>query len=171
MKKIQVFDKKIPVKNYVIVLGVSILIIIFTLYARSLYLLYNSYSNNESYFTYKKVNQATKDDFEFIFTEATNDILYIGYSSNKLYSLEKKLFKEFEKNDLLDKVIYWNVDDYLNNNEYITILKSKFPEIEIYNAPSIIIITNGVASESLKVDEELIKNKKIKELSERNQLN
>ena len=170
MKKLKMFDKKIPTKNYFIVIGTSILIIVLTLYLRVFYLSYKAYSNNDSYFTFKKVNQVTKDDFEFIFTEAADNILYIGYKSNKYYSLERKLYRELEKNDLLDKVIYWNVDDYLDNNEYISILKNVFPEAEILPAPSLIIINKGVASETIKVDEEILKSKKIKELSEGNEL-
>ena len=163
--------KTIPTKNYFIVLGVSILIIILTLYLRAFYLSYKSYNGDFSYFTFKKANQITKDDFDFILTESTNNILYIGYNSSNLYSLEKKLYREFEKNDLLERVIYWNVDDYLENNDYIQILKNKFPSVDIYSAPSIIVIINGDAKESVKVDEEFIKDKGIKDIIERNQLN
>ncbi len=163
--------RTIPTKNYFLVLGVSVLIIILTLYLRAFYLSYKAYNGDVSYFTFKKVSQITKDDFDFILTESTNNILYVGYNSSKLYSIEKKLYREFEKNDLLDRVIYWNVDDYLENNDYIQILKNKFPDVDIYSAPAIIVIVNGEAKESIKIDEDSIKDKKIKKIVERNQLN
>ena len=52
--------KTIPTKNYFIVLGVSILIIILTLYLRAFYLSYKAYNGDVSYFTFKKANQITK---------------------------------------------------------------------------------------------------------------
>ena len=43
MKKLEKFDRKIPVRNYLIVLVVSIIVIILVLYLRAFYLSYDTY--------------------------------------------------------------------------------------------------------------------------------
>ncbi len=168
MKKVETVDRVIPAKNYFVVLAVSVITIIFTLYFRAFYLNYQAYKQSGSYFAYKKVNEITASDFDFILTEATDNILYIGSTSHSNYSLEKKLYREIERHNLVDKLIYWNVNDYLENERYIEILKNKFTNVEIYEEPSIILIEGGISKGSYKVDSELI-NGKLKEILERNE--
>ncbi len=168
MKKIEKFDRQIPVRNYFIVLTVSVVIIILTLYLRAFYLNYDAYKQSGSYFAYQRINEITKDDFDFIISEATDNILFIGYNSNDMYKFEKKLYKELKKKNMLDKLLYWNVNDYLKNDKYIEILKSKFANVEINKAPSIIIIKSGLAIGSYKVDDNFFKEKDIEEIFERN---
>ena len=167
MKKFEIFDRKIPTKNYLVVFVVSILVIIFTLYFRAFYLSYQVYKQSDSYFSYMKVNEVTKKDFDFILSETTSNILYIGYGSNKLYSLEKKLYREIEKSNMLDRLIYWNVTEYMEEGEYLQILKEKFNNVIIYEAPSIIIIENGNATGSYMVNDDLFRSKILRELLER----
>ena len=167
-KKIEVFDRKIPLRNYFLVLTVSILVIILTLYVRTFYLSYKSYSEGNSYFNYRKVNEITKDDFDFILSEAADNILYVNYGSKKTYSLERKLYRALEKNDLIDKVIYWNIKDYVKNDKYMEILQNRFTNITTYEAPLLIIINNGEAKRAIKVTDELVKDKNLKEIIEGN---
>ena len=126
MKKLEKFDRKIPVRNYLIVLVVSIIVIILVLYLRAFYLSYDTYKQSGSYFAYQRINEITKDDFDFIISEATDNILFVGYNSKDMYKVEKKLYKELKRANLLDKLLYWNVNDYLKNNKYIDILRSKY---------------------------------------------
>ena len=168
MKKLEKFDKKIPVRNYLIVLVVSIIVIILVLYLRAFYLSYDTYKQSGSYFAYQRINEITKDDFDFIISEATDNILFVGYNSKDMYKVEKKLYKELKRANLLDKLLYWNVNDYLKNNKYIDILRSKYTNVEINEAPSIIIIKSGLATGSYKVDDNFFKEKDIKEIFERN---
>ena len=168
MKKLEKFDRKIPVRNYLIVLVVSIIVIVLVLYLRAFYLSYDTYKQSGSYFAYQRINEITKDDFDFIISEATDNILFVGYNSKNMYKVEKKLYKELKRANLLDKLLYWNVNDYLKNNKYIDILRSKYTNVEINEAPSIIIIKSGLATESYKVDDNFFKEKDIKEIFERN---
>ncbi len=168
MKKLEKFDRKIPVRNYLIVLVVSIIVIILVLYLRAFYLSYDTYKQSGSYFAYQRINEITKDDFDFIISEATDNILFVGYNSKDMYKVEKKLYKELKRANLLDKLLYWNVNDYLKNNKYIDILRSKYTNVEINEAPSIIIIKSGLATGSYKVDDNFFKEKDIKEIFERN---
>lgn len=162
--------RKIPARNYFIVLVVSVLVIILTLYLRAFYLNYQLSKSNVSYFAYKKVNEISTNDFDFILSESTDNILYISYKgTSELTSLDRKVYREFEKNNLLDKVIYWDVTNLKNNNEYITILKQKFPEVEssIVECPMIITIKNGTAFEVIKIDDDFIKEKQIEDIVEK----
>ena len=168
MKKREVVEREIPAKNYFVVLTVSIVVIIFTLYFRAFYLNYQVYKQTGSYFTYKKVNEITASDFDFILSEADDNLLYIGSTSRENYSLEKKLYREIEKYNSVDKLLYWNVSDYLEDDKYIEILKRKFGNVEIYEEPSMIVIDGGVAKGSYKVDNELF-GSKLKDILERNE--
>ena len=129
---------------------------------------YDTYKQSGSYFAYQRINEITKDDFDFIISEATDNILFVGYNSKDMYKVEKKLYKELKRANLLDKLLYWNVNDYLKNNKYIDILRSKYTNVEINEAPSIIIIKSGLATGSYKVDDNFFKEKDIKEIFERN---
>ena len=127
---IRLFKKKeIPSKNYIIVITVTILVILLMIFIRSFYLNYKSSKLSESIFSSQTVNQIHMDDFDFAIREVTDSILYVSYTgSNEVYSMEKKLYKELENNNLLDKIIYLDVTKYAKNNKYINILKNKFSE-------------------------------------------
>lgn len=140
--------KKISSKNYVIVLIVSVLVIALTLYVRSFYLSYELYKTNNSVFIDKSVNQMNTEDFDFALTEVSEAILYVSYTgSSELYDIEKRLYREMEKKDLISKVIYWNVTDFKGNDEYLKMLKEHFPEVkdEITTSPLLIYIKDGKA--------------------------
>lgn len=139
-------SKVIPPKNYCIVLVVSILVMIITLYIRSFYLNYKASQMNNSVFNDKTISQINTDDIDFALTETSEAILYVGYTgSSKIYNMERKMLRELEKQNLTDKIIYWNVTDLMNKNEYIEILKSKFPLLSdsINRAPLLIYIKDG----------------------------
>ena len=144
--------KKISSKNYVIVLIVSVLVIALTLYVRSFYLSYELYKTNNSVFIDKSVNQMNTEDFDFALTEVSEAILYVSYTgSSELYDIEKRLYREMEKKDLISKVIYWNVTDFKGNDEYLKMLKEHFPEVkdEITTSPLLIYIKDGKAVEAI----------------------
>lgn len=144
--------KKISSKNYVIVLIVSVLVIALTLYIRSFYLSYELYKTNNSVFIDKSVNQMNTEDFDFALTEVSEAILYVSYTgSSELYDIEKRLYREMEKKDLISKVIYWNITEFKGNDEYLKMLKEHFPEVkdEITTSPLLIYIKDGKAVEAI----------------------
>ena len=166
-------EKNIPIKNYFVVLFVSILTIIITLYVRAFYLNYQESKTNFSYFISKKVNQITTDDMEFSLSEYRDAIVYVSYTGSKsIYSMEKKIYKELEKNNLLDIVVYWNVTDLMSNNSYINILKKKFNNVslDIKEAPLIIIIKDGNAVKVLNSELEKIDYKELRKIIKENEI-
>jgi hypothetical protein len=154
----KMFAKRIPSKNYYIVLLVSVLVIIFSLYVRSFYLNYRASRINESVFADKTINQINTEDFNFAVGETNEAILYISYTgSNEVYDMERRLYREIKKKHLTEKVIYWNVTG-LKRDEYLSILKNTFPDIDdqITSAPMLIYIKDGVAMEAMSSELKLI---------------
>ena len=165
---IRLFKKKeIPSKNYIIVIIVTILVVLLMIFIRSFYLNYKSSKLSESIFSSQTVKQIHMDDFDFAIREVSDSILYVSYTgSNEIYSMEKKLYKELEKNNLLDKIIYLDITKYTKGNKYITILKNKFPNIdnEINSAPMFIYIKDGAAVEAMSSEIKMIDYKTLNRL-------
>ena len=149
MKRIfeKMFERKIPKKNYFIVFGVSIVVIVLSLYVRTIYLRYESSKLESGIFHNRAINQINTSDFDFAMVETNEAIMYVSYTGDKkIDRMENRLYKEMENKNLIDKVIYWNVTD-LKNNEYIGMLRNKFPNvaIDINEAPILIYIRDGQA--------------------------
>ena len=88
------------------------------------------------------------DDIDYALEETNEAILFVSYFDYpKVYNLEKKIYKLLEKKELIDRVIYWNINDIKDTDEYIKILKNKYPVVadKINNAPLIIYIKDGEA--------------------------
>ncbi len=166
-------EKNISIKNYLVVLFVSIVIIVVALYARAFYINYRESKSVSSYFVLKKVNKITVDDIKYTLSEYRDAILYVGYTgSSPVYASEKKIYKELEKNNLLDILLYLDVTNLVNNNEYIEILKKEFKELaaDIKEAPLIIIIKDGKAIEVLNSELEKIDYKLLRKIIKRNEI-
>ena len=145
-------NKNVSSRNYFIVMVVSVLIIVVVLYARTFYLNYKNNKVNVSVFNDQKINQINSDDFDFALSEISSEIiLYVSYTgSSEIRSMESKLYKEIEKKNLTDKIIYWNVTNS-KNSEYIETLRKRFPEIkdQINSAPLFIYIKDGKGVEAM----------------------
>ena len=148
--------KKIPNKNYYVVLIVSIIVIVLTLYIKSFYLSYIDSIKNSSVFFDKSVSQINIDDLKYAVNETSESFLYIGYTGDlRIYNLEKKIYSVFEDNNLLDELMYLNINDY-KYKDYIEKLKVAFPNIEIGSAPMIVFIKDGEAIDIIDSDTSLI---------------
>lgn len=145
-------NKNVSSRNYFIVMVVSVLIIVVVLYARTFYLNYKNNKVNVSVFNDQKINQINSDDFDFALSEISSEIiLYVSYTgSSEIRNMESKLYKEIEKKNLTDKIIYWNVTNS-KNSEYIETLRKRFPEIkdQINSAPLFIYIKDGKGVEAM----------------------
>ncbi len=156
--------KKISNKNYIIVAVVSILVIVFSLYVRSIYIKYLDNVKNNSVFFDKTVKEIEENDLEYVLNETSESILYVSYTGDsKIYNMEKRLYRLFDRNDIIDKVIYWNVN---NSKNYVDILKKTFENVsnEIDEAPLIILIINGEAKEIISNKENIIDKEEVEEV-------
>ena len=134
-------NREIPKKNYYVVLVVSILVIIITLYIRTFYLSYVYNKNNSSIFNDKTINQINSDDFDFALSEITEGIIYVSYNgTSKIRNMEKRLYKEVEKNNLNDMFIYWDITDI---DKKVVINKLMLFDNEEIVAPMLIYVKDG----------------------------
>lgn len=143
--------KKIPTRNYFIVLVVSVLVIIISLYIRSFYLSYEASKAQSGAFSDKTIKEINLDDLDFVLTETSDAILYVSYTgTSEIYDIEKRLYKEIKKKGLMEKIIYLNVTDK-DPNEYLKTLRDSFPEVrdQITSAPLFIYIKDGIAQEAM----------------------
>lgn len=146
------FGKKIPAKNYIIVLVVSLLVIVVSLYARTFYLNYRENARNTTVFHDKTIKQVNTEDIGFALSEMSEAILYVSYTGDSdIHDIEKKLLKEIKKQNLIEKIVYWDVTNLLDNNEYLKILKEKYPSIEeqITAAPLFLYVKGGEPIEAM----------------------
>ena len=134
MKKlINFFSNKTPEKNYYIVAIVSAVVVILTITCRNLYLNYLDKYVNISHFSDKSIKQINTDDFDFALSEVSEGILYVSYTDEDLKNIDRKIYRLFKKKSLVDKVFYWNVDDLKKDGKYLSMLRSKFPEVSAVN--------------------------------------
>ena len=152
-------SREVPKKNYFIVLVVSILVIVLSLYVRSFYLSYVASNSDSSIFASKSINQINMDDIDYAVNETTDSIMFISYNGDaKISNMERRLYREIEKKNINDRIIYLNITDYLENDKYLEILRNKFPSlaVDINKAPMFIYIKDGECSEVVDSSKELI---------------
>jgi hypothetical protein len=150
--------KKIPMRNYFVVLTVSVLVIVVSLYVRVFYLSYEKNKINTSIFA-EKVDQINLNDMNFALSETGEAILYVSYTgSTDINVMEKKLYKEIEKAGITERVLYLDVTEYKDNLAYLSILKNKFVSIkdQINVAPMFIYIKDGDGIEAMSSELKLV---------------
>ena len=155
------FNKETPRKNYMIVLIVSILVIVFALYVRVIYLNNKDNIRDKSIFERENsvISSINIDDLEFVVSESNNIVLYISYNGNQdIKNMERKLYRDIVRNDYVDKVLYLNVSELKDNNKYISKLKEKMPNIkgDISDAPIMVYIKEGEAIEAVNSEFKMI---------------
>lgn len=151
--------RSIPKKNYYIVILVSILVVVLTLYIRSFYLSYAIKNVEGSVFYDKSINQVNIDDIDYAFSELNNGIIFVSFNGNKTVSnMERRLYREVKKQELNDKFIYLNVTSSLTNGKYIKSLRNRFPENSSYinKAPMFIYVKDGESIEVVDSSEKLV---------------
>ena len=149
-------DREIPKKNYFVVIVVSILVIVVTLYVRNFYLTYKYVKSNNSIFNDKAVNQINSNDFKFALSEIKEGIIYVSKSGSlKINNMERKLYKEVENKDLFDIFIYWNITEV---DKKVVSEKLLLSETESVKVPMLIYVKDGEIVEIIDSSEKMIDN-------------
>lgn len=147
MKKLEKNNKEIVARDYFIVFVISVLTILLALYIRSFAIRYKLNVSNKSPFE-NNVQSVTINDLDYLIPATTDGILFVSYRGDaKIKNMEIKLYRYISRKNLKEMVIYLNVDEYLNDEEYIKLLKEKMPNItsKIKDAPLFIYIKDGEA--------------------------
>ena len=150
-------------KNYIIVILISVVAILLTIYAFSWYNIFKEKKYSESYLIKTntislEVNDLT--EIENTFTEApTEYFVYIGYKNDEnVYKLEKDLKKIIDKNNLNDNFYYIDITDLKNEDNYLEKLNNALglSENKITRVPTIIYFKDGkVAKDAIITREDL----------------
>ncbi|MBR4178601.1 MAG: hypothetical protein IKR57_04560 [Bacilli bacterium] len=148
-------NREVPRKNYYIVIVVSILVIVLTIYIRNMYLTYQYSVSNSSIFNDKTIYQINSDNFDFALSEITEGIIYVGFNdSSKVKNMEKKLFREISKNNLNDLIIYWDI----TNIDKKIVSEKLMLEGEDVVAPMLVYVKNGEVVEIVDSKDKMIDN-------------
>lgn len=133
-------EKKIPKKNYIIILLIFIFTILLTLFLMNKY----NINNNESL---SFVSEIKDNELNNYITERQEVIIYMSSSNNKNnYELEKELEKYTKEKNLKDKYIYLdlsNVNSNFYNEFYINYINESYTGNFKIQEPSMIIIRDG----------------------------
>lgn len=135
----------IPPKNYIILIGLIVLVICACFATYNLYNIYEDNKISESplgnkQLLYEELKNATKD------MEA-DTFLVISYTQNReVYNNEKNIKKLLTKRNLIDNVLYLDITEYKDNlelpKEMNSILKLS-GNLEIKKFPALVYYVNG----------------------------
>jgi len=132
-------EKKIPKKNYLIIVILTIFTILLTLFLMKTY---NNTKKNVSRISF--VSEIKANELDAYITESQETIIYFVETKNE--QLESELEKFTKENNLQDKYVYVdlnNVGDKFYENFYVKYVNETWSiDIKI-KAPSIFIIRNG----------------------------
>ena len=142
---------KIPTKNYIIYGIIVIVSLLIVFYLNEWYKAYKQNELKNSYIA-KYVNEVNYDEFKNYILENPNGIVYMGRTNcEECLAVEKKLYDIADKNEIIEQLIFLNLTDFSNNNNYLNTIKNDFynsniitplsiPAIAIFNEQKIVDI-------------------------------
>lgn len=138
--------KKIPPKNYVILFGIAVLIICGCL---AFYNVYNEVKDNNISTSPLSTNQLLYEDLSDNTEELNEDtFLLISYVQDEdVHNNEKAIRKLLNKKNLLDNVLYLDVTDYKDQDNFIDDLNQTLKledNLKITKIPAVIYYKEGV---------------------------
>lgn len=155
--------KQIPIKNYIILLVIAVATVLLTLYIREWIEIYRQDKISVSPLS-GNVNEINTNELELTLNESNQVIIYVSYvNDSNIYNKERKLLKKIKSKQLSDYIIYYNVTELLEGNEYLDILKSKFNNLKdkFKKAPMFIYVKNGEAVEVINSEDEIVNDKEL----------
>lgn len=161
-------NREIPLKNYIILVLMTVIVVILTLYINAWVKTYKENKISESPFS-GVVQEVNISDLSLSLAESNEIVLYVGYTNDKrIYDMEKRLIKYIKNHDIVDKFMYLNVFDSIESKDYISSLKKTFKEVsdDIKTAPMLIYIKNGIAVKVINSTDGIIHTYDISSLNE-----
>lgn len=146
--------KQKPLKNYIGLGVLFVLVIVILFYLKSWSDTYKKEKYSKSYLT-DKVEEAKLSELE-VSTKEMNDVLLLVTTtgSKKVYRQEEKIYEYMKKQNLISKFIYL---DITNEKDYTSKLNNIYGNIEISEVPLLIYIKNGNAIKVINSDNGEIK--------------
>ena len=149
MSKVKENERFIPIKNYIIAIGLVVAAVLLTLYGFAWYNVLKEGRVSQSYLVKEKVisNEIQSlDEVEAIFAEVPDEyFIYISYTgSEEIYDMEKDLKKVINQYELNDLFYYLNVTSIKDKDNYIDDLnKSLNLDQKVKKVPTIVYVKEG----------------------------
>lgn len=161
--------RKIPIKNYLILLIITIITVLLVMYLVNLYKSKEEYNNDVNH-RMSFLKEIKAKDFDSYITENPEGIIYLSNSSeDALKKLENKLKKELPKKEYVNQMVYLNLKnipiDFMKNiaKYYSATMKLN----ENSTIPNIMIIEDGKITYTLYINSDTT-SKEIFDFLERN---
>lgn len=160
--------KKIPSKNYVILLGIIILVICACFAANNLY---HAYKENKVRTSPLATKQVLYADLKNTTKEMNADtFLVISYLENEsVHSSEKDIKKVLNKYNLLDNVIYLDITDYRNNQNFFEELNTTLNltgNLQVKKFPAVVYYKEGIPTYMIDSKDHLLSSGDFEQLIE-----
>lgn len=150
--------KKIPTKNYIILFGLIVLILCACL---AFYNIFNIYNENKLNTSPLSSKQVLYEDLKNATKEIDADtFLLISYTQNKkVFNNEKEIKKYLNKNNLMDNVMYLDVTEYMNDENFTEDINKVLKlenNLQVKVFPAIVYYKDGNAAYSVDSSSGLI---------------
>ena len=138
--------RKIPFKNYVIVVVLVVLLVLVSLYLCSWYKTIREYNLTKSVLS-DTVNKIELETLESYIMDNSDFIMYISDSSDQeIKSFEKKLKKYVKNNSLSNEMIYLDIKDYEKSEVLEKVLSyssEEYSKLRRIPVPNMLVFENG----------------------------
>ena len=143
-------ERLVPIKNYFIVGGVVLAIVLLAWYGLAWHKVYEENKVNESYLMKESIISKEINDLseiEDVFSEVADEYyVYVSYTGDEeIYNMEKDLAKVIKKYDIAEDFYYLNVTNIKDKEKYIDEVNSalKLKDNKIVQVPTIIYFKDG----------------------------
>lgn len=138
--------KKIPTKNYVILFGIAVLIVCGCF---AFYNVYNEVKDNNISSSPLSTHQVLYEDLTDTTVEMNADtLLLVSYVQDEsVHNNEKEIRKMLNKKNLLDNVLYLDVTEYKDQDDFINELNKTLKlekKLKIDKIPAVIYYKDGI---------------------------
>lgn len=156
--------RKIPLKNYFVLLVIVIITIILTLYLSSVY----KEKNKTTTVMHEYISEITEKELTDYIIEKPIIFMYISDKFDLTNDqFEEDLKKEIKKNNLKDYFVYLNSSEL--TTEFINFFKTNYNlEIDVNKTPILVLINDGKVKDIQYIDvtnyniEQIVKSEVIK---------
>lgn len=141
--------KKMPNKNYVILMILLIITVFLVFMARNIYLSKNKVVSK----FYEYSNKITRDEFDVYMVENTDAIIYIADKYDLTYEKFENEFKSIiDSQNLKDRVVY--IDKSEINDSFVKHLKKEYKiEVDMQKLPVVIEVIDKTNIKTIYIDQ------------------
>lgn len=136
--------KKIPLKNYIIVMAIFAVSISLAIFLRDWYISYQNYEKTIPVLD-GIIGEVRYNEIHNYISDNQSGIIYMGVADDEnCRELEEDLVKVIEERHLKDKIVYFNISDIEDKELLLKEFNDKYVvEDKIYTYPSIMLMEDG----------------------------